>query len=257
MSDDGESPISRWSRLKRGARDGKPAPDAPAPPEKKRGGAAPVAGRRLVRSLPPLADADQDADDPYAAPPIVTAYGLPPEPAPTEATADGDGEGIDDDRELTPEEEDAVKDLPPIESLNKDSDFTPFLADKVPGFIRRKALSVLWRSDPLLAGLDGLNDYDEDFTLAAVIAESLAEAREARKLAKAAKAKAKQAGDADQAAETADAGAGDDAGDDVGDADGDIETADPDQDRLPEEDDDEPDFDADNVRPPGAPPRRH
>ena len=29
--------------------------------------------------------------------------------------------------------------------------------------LRRLALRRLWRSDPVLANLDGLNDYDEDF----------------------------------------------------------------------------------------------
>lgn len=55
-------------------------------------------------------------------------------------------------------------DLPPIESLTAESDFTPFLRDKVPEALRKAALRKLWRSDPVLANLDGLNDYDEDFT---------------------------------------------------------------------------------------------
>ncbi|MBM09611.1 MAG: hypothetical protein CMF69_08550 [Magnetovibrio sp.] len=65
--------------------------------------------------------------------------------------------------DLTPEEREVVSQLPPIESLTKDSDYTQFLAEKVPEFIRRQALRVLWRSDPILANLDGLNDYDENF----------------------------------------------------------------------------------------------
>ncbi len=61
-----------------------------------------------------------------------------------------------------PEEE--PPDLPPVESLTAESDFTPFLRDKVPEALRKAALRKLWRSDPVLANLDGLNDYDEDFT---------------------------------------------------------------------------------------------
>jgi len=76
----------------------------------------------------------------------------------------GDEDG-EEQRELTPQEQEVVAGLPPIESLGRDSDFTPFLSEKVPEFIRRKALSVLWRSDPVLANLDGLNDYDEDYNL--------------------------------------------------------------------------------------------
>jgi hypothetical protein len=57
-------------------------------------------------------------------------------------------------------------DLPDIDSLDKDSDFTVFLGDKVPDALRNAALRKLWRSDPVFANLDGLNDYDEDFAAA-------------------------------------------------------------------------------------------
>ena len=70
-----------------------------------------------------------------------------------------------EERDLTPEEQEIVSQLPPIESLTKDSDYTQFLSEKVPEFIRKRALTVLWRSDPVLANLDGLNDYDENFRL--------------------------------------------------------------------------------------------
>ncbi|MDP6515708.1 MAG: DUF3306 domain-containing protein, partial [Alphaproteobacteria bacterium] len=63
--------------------------------------------------------------------------------------------------------------LPPVESLTADSDYTPFLRHGVPDELRRLALRKLWRTDPVLANLDGLNDYDEDFTggtLGAVVA---------------------------------------------------------------------------------------
>ena len=56
--------------------------------------------------------------------------------------------------------------LPPVEELTAESDYTVFLADHVPEAIKRAALHKLWRSDPVLANLDGLNDYDEDYNLA-------------------------------------------------------------------------------------------
>ncbi len=55
--------------------------------------------------------------------------------------------------------------LPPVEELNAESDYTVFLADKVPEAIRRAALRKLWTSDPVLANLDGLNNYDEDYNV--------------------------------------------------------------------------------------------
>lgn len=58
-------------------------------------------------------------------------------------------------------------DLPPVESLTPESDFTVFLREGVPPALKKAALAKLWRSDPVLANLDGLNDYDEDFTGAA------------------------------------------------------------------------------------------
>ena len=53
--------------------------------------------------------------------------------------------------------------LPKPESLGEGDDFAPFMNASVPEFLRRRALRVLWRSNPVLANLDGLNDYDDDF----------------------------------------------------------------------------------------------
>lgn len=56
-----------------------------------------------------------------------------------------------------------------IEELEYDSDFTPFMDAKVPKALKRMALRKLWRSNPILANIDGLNDYDEDFSDAAAV----------------------------------------------------------------------------------------
>lgn len=42
-------------------------------------------------------------------------------------------------------------------------DFSAFLKRGVPEALKRDALRKFFKSDPLLANLDGLNDYDEDF----------------------------------------------------------------------------------------------
>lgn len=55
-----------------------------------------------------------------------------------------------------------------IETLNYESDFKRFLESDVPEALRKRALRQLWRSDPILANVDGLNDYDEDFSDAAL-----------------------------------------------------------------------------------------
>lgn len=66
----------------------------------------------------------------------------------------------------TPEAADPPPDLPDVETLDRDSDYKPFLAANVPTALRNAALRKLWRSDPVFANLDGLNDYDGDFTIA-------------------------------------------------------------------------------------------
>ncbi len=63
--------------------------------------------------------------------------------------------------------------LPAVESLEKDSDFSVFMHEKVPDALRRRALRRLWRVDPVFAHLDGMNDYDEDYTDAALVVEGL------------------------------------------------------------------------------------
>jgi hypothetical protein len=50
-----------------------------------------------------------------------------------------------------------------IDSLSYESDFSIFMKTGVPELLRRKAMRKLWSSNPVLANLDGLNDYDEDY----------------------------------------------------------------------------------------------
>ncbi len=66
-----------------------------------------------------------------------------------------------------------VAKLPDIDSLTEESDFTAFLQDGVPDVIRRKALRRLWRLNPIFANLDGLNDYDEDYSALGIVAENI------------------------------------------------------------------------------------
>ena len=63
--------------------------------------------------------------------------------------------------------------LPDPDTLDAEADFTVFLKEGVPEAIRRRALRRLWRLNPVLANLDGLNDYDDDFTDAATVVEGL------------------------------------------------------------------------------------
>lgn len=50
-----------------------------------------------------------------------------------------------------------------LETLDYESDYEVFLKPGVPADLRGAALQRLWRSNPVLANLDGMNEYDEDF----------------------------------------------------------------------------------------------
>ena len=58
--------------------------------------------------------------------------------------------------------------LPDPSKLKPGDDFAAFLKDAVPDRIKKVALRKLWTSNPILANVDGLLDYGEDFTDAAV-----------------------------------------------------------------------------------------
>ncbi|HSG95468.1 MAG TPA: DUF3306 domain-containing protein [Afifellaceae bacterium] len=75
-------------------------------------------------------------------------------------------EGADDetaDEELAANQ--AAAEAIDLDSLDEDSDYSPFLKDGVPADLKSAALQRLWRSNPVFANIDGLNDYDEDFTI--------------------------------------------------------------------------------------------
>jgi len=133
VSDD-EGALSRWSRRKAAART--------ADGEKRLGRGA---------ALPAPAEAPAEATPEATA--ETAAAATPASDAGTDTTA----------AEAPPDPVDYG--LPPIESLDRDSEYEGFLADGVPEALTRAALRKLWSSDPVFANLDGLNDYDEDFNL--------------------------------------------------------------------------------------------
>ncbi|WP_455185770.1 DUF3306 domain-containing protein [Azospirillum palustre] len=83
--------------------------------------------------------------EPAAPPPDA----LLPEPVPPEQSPGETGE--------------AAADLPPLDSLGSDSDYTGFLRSNVPADLRREALRRAWASDPVIAGFRGFAEYDWDY----------------------------------------------------------------------------------------------
>lgn len=67
----------------------------------------------------------------------------------------------------------AELELPDPDTLEQGDDFTVFLAKAVPERIRRRALRKLWLTNPVLANVDNLVDYGEDFTDSAMVIEGM------------------------------------------------------------------------------------
>ena len=98
-------------------------------------------------------------DDPRTAP-------VPSMPAPVAVV--GQADAVDEDA-LSDEELLARYELPDPSTLTATDDVAAFMRNGVPKRLRNMALRRVWRLDPVLANLDGLNDYDEDYTDAAML----------------------------------------------------------------------------------------
>lgn len=92
-----------------------------------------------------------------------------PLPEPTEETADtedADGAGADaadpPGADVAAAEHEAAE-LPPLESLDEDSDYSAFMASNVTPDVRRQALRKLFHSSKFNVR-DGLDDYDLDYS---------------------------------------------------------------------------------------------
>ncbi|WP_297781501.1 DUF3306 domain-containing protein [uncultured Roseovarius sp.] len=59
--------------------------------------------------------------------------------------------------------------LPDPDTLQLGDDFRAFMGKAVPERLRRRALRRLWVSNPVLANIDGLVDYAEDYTDSAMV----------------------------------------------------------------------------------------
>ncbi len=73
----------------------------------------------------------------------------------------------------TDEEILAELELPEPESLKLGDRVEAFMAPEVPERIRARALRAFWRTNPILANVDGLDDYCDDFTDAAFAVENI------------------------------------------------------------------------------------
>ncbi|MFZ8875532.1 MAG: DUF3306 domain-containing protein, partial [Paracoccaceae bacterium] len=63
--------------------------------------------------------------------------------------------------------------LPDPDTLTADDNVAGFMVKSVPERLRRRALRRFWRLNPILANVDGLVDYGENYTDAATVVENL------------------------------------------------------------------------------------
>ena len=63
--------------------------------------------------------------------------------------------------------------LPDPDGLTLGDDVTGFMSKAVPDRLRRRALRQLWRTNPILANVDGLVEYGEDYTDSAMVVENM------------------------------------------------------------------------------------
>ncbi|QDL92437.1 DUF3306 domain-containing protein [Paroceanicella profunda] len=108
------------------------------------------------------------------APEAEPAEAGPGAPSPPEAVA---APGAEAEAAFPPEATDAeileTLGLPDPDRMQPGDDFSAFMRGAVPRRLRNRALRRLWASNPVLACLDGLNDYEEDFTDAAKVMPGL------------------------------------------------------------------------------------
>lgn len=139
MNEKSESGLLRWARRKAETQNETDKATT------KRGAALPAA------AIPAVDPVDPFAAEPTSQPPAAPETGATAAPA----------------REAIPDH------LPDVETLGYESDYSGFLSNDVSDAVRNIALRKLWRSNPLLANVDGLVDYDDDFTDAATVVEGM------------------------------------------------------------------------------------
>ena len=92
------------------------------------------------------------------------------EEATATATPEADGTVDEQNRPVTEEE---IAALPDPDKLEHGADFKPFLRPGVPQALRQRALRRIWRVNPAIGFLDGMNEYDLDYTDAATVVDNL------------------------------------------------------------------------------------
>ena len=84
-----------------------------------------------------------------------------------ETSGEDEFEGKSDDEILS------ILELPDPEKLKLGDTVEKFMDGRVPERIRARALRAFWKTNPVLANIDGLDEYCDDYTDAATVIENL------------------------------------------------------------------------------------
>ena len=84
-----------------------------------------------------------------------------------ETSCEDEFEGKTDDEILS------ILELPDPETLKLGDTVEKFMDGRVPERIRARALRAFWKTNPVLANIDGLDEYCDDYTDAAMVIENL------------------------------------------------------------------------------------
>ncbi|GAB4393881.1 MAG: hypothetical protein Tsb0032_14960 [Kiloniellaceae bacterium] len=88
-------------------------------------------------------------------------------PAAADPNAVQQGAGGDEDARVD------LADLPDVDSLEAGADFSAFMKEGVPASLQRRALRRLWQVDPAFQEICMLDDYNLDYTDAAMVVPNL------------------------------------------------------------------------------------
>ena len=87
----------------------------------------------------------------------------------------GQGEAIEEDEFAGKTDSEILQtlELPDPETLKLGDNVVGFMDGRVPDRIRHKALRAFWKTNPLLANIDGLDEYCDDYTDAVMCIENM------------------------------------------------------------------------------------
>ena len=71
----------------------------------------------------------------------------------------------DEERQRQMEANRAAAEAVDLEAIDYESDLSVFYKEGVPALLKQAAMRKMWRTSPIFANLDGLNDYDQDFNV--------------------------------------------------------------------------------------------